>query len=221
MVYLLFECRGLSPDFLLYCHPGEKEWRKHELVEAFVYPEAILYLNDKVHIMCGNGIYLEIEIQRGSDMDDEESVAVSKFEVSLNSISTESLCGALGLVHRTYFVESFGEVFRIDICSVSRGIYDHHYTCQINIIKLDFSSMAWVDVKCLDDHVFFVGLYTQLSCLASDLGFSKGCVYYTQDEEMSLYKYDLEDQSISLSLPCPDLPTPWFLPRWLMITAPS
>lgn len=37
---------------------------------------------------------------------------------------------------------------------------------------------------------------------------------------MSLYKYDLEEQSLFLSVPCPDLPTPWFQPEWLMITPP-
>ncbi|XP_026450469.1 F-box/kelch-repeat protein At1g57790-like isoform X2 [Papaver somniferum] len=31
--------------------------------------------------------------------------------------------------------------------------------------------------------------------------------------------YDLEDKTVMLSLPCPDLPKPWFSPNWLMIPA--
>ncbi|KAI3874176.1 hypothetical protein MKW98_010511 [Papaver atlanticum] len=169
--------------------------------------------------MCWNGIYLKIEIQRGSDIDHEKTLAVSKFRVCLDGISTESVSGGLAYCFKQYFVESFGEVFLIYISSISRGIYQN-YVSQIVVSKLDFSSMAWVDVKSLDDHVFFLSRRTQLFCLASDLGFSKGCVYYTLHGEMSLYRYDLEDQSISLSLPCPDLRTPWFLLHWLMITTP-
>ncbi|XP_026432656.1 F-box/kelch-repeat protein At1g57790-like isoform X2 [Papaver somniferum] len=84
---------------------------------------------------------------------------------------------------------------------------------------MDFDSMTWEQVESMDDYVFFLSDNTQLSCLASDLGLSKGYVYYTQDEEMSMYKYDLEDESILLSLPCPNLPAPWYMPEWLMISA--
>ncbi|KAI3944284.1 hypothetical protein MKW98_016514, partial [Papaver atlanticum] len=61
------------------------------------------------------------------------------------------------------------------------------------ISKLDFSLMSWVEVTSLDDHVFFLNRDTQLSCSAKELGFMRGCVYFTQPNEMSLYKYDLED----------------------------
>ncbi|KAI3855337.1 hypothetical protein MKW92_026095, partial [Papaver armeniacum] len=168
--------------------------------------------------MCWDGFYFEIEIQHRSDIDDEETLAIRHISVCLDGISTKSLSGGLDRSFNLYYVESFGDVFRIFISSIGRGIYQS--VCEIGIVKLDFSSMAWVGVKSLDDHVLFLSRCTRLSCLASGLGYSKGCMYYTQFDEMSLYKYDLEDQSISLSLPCPDLPTPWFLPHWLMITTP-
>ncbi|KAI3903588.1 hypothetical protein MKW98_032242 [Papaver atlanticum] len=105
MVYLLFKCRGVTPDFLLFCHPGEKQWRKHEF-ELYQSSEAMLYLKSKLHVMCWNGVYLEIEIQRGSDIDDEETLAVSKVFVRLDSLPG-------GCAFRRYYVESFGEIFRI------------------------------------------------------------------------------------------------------------
>ncbi|KAI3838220.1 hypothetical protein MKW92_028067 [Papaver armeniacum] len=118
--------------------------------------------------MCSNYVYFEIEVQGGSDIDDDETLAADKFSVSIERIGeTESASGGMAGAKEEYFVESFGEVFLIQ---------------------------KWIILR--------------------------GCMYYTQDEEMSLYKYDLEDLSILLSLPSPDLPTPWFQPEWLMITAP-
>ncbi|XP_026440331.1 uncharacterized protein LOC113339246 [Papaver somniferum] len=176
MVYLLFDGghnNVVCTDVLLFCHPGEKEWRRHEL-NVSEEPKTMLYLKNKLHIMCFNPVYYVIEVQSGSDMDDEETVSVGdELIVSPDSIPvTESGTGGMLRTVEQYCLESFGEVFRIRKWSIRR-----------------------------------------------DLGFSKGCMYFTQDEEMSLYKYDLEDQSILLSLPCPDLPTPWFQPEWLMITA--
>ncbi|KAI3838219.1 hypothetical protein MKW92_028066 [Papaver armeniacum] len=221
MVYLLFDGGHNNvgcTDLLLFCHPGEKEWRRHELNGSHD-PRCMLYLKNKLHIMCFNPVYYVIEVQGGSAMDDDETLAVGA-EVIIgtdNIVVTESIGGYnLGFC-RPYFLESFGEVFRIRYSFIRRGIYLNNVR-SIEILKLDFSSMAWENVKSLEDHVFFMSYGTQLSCLASDLGFSEGCLYYTQKEEMSLYKYDLEDQSILLSVPCPDLPTPWFRPDWLMIT---
>ncbi|KAI3975182.1 hypothetical protein MKX01_020583 [Papaver californicum] len=208
MVYLLFDGGHddvVSGDVLLFCHPGEKEWRRHELNIPEL-PKAMLYLKNKLHIMCFNPVYYEIEVQVGDG-----------FIINTDSIAvTESATGGMLRNFGQYYVESFGEVFRIQKWSIHRG--DSTNCCEIETLKLDFASMAWENVKSLDDRIFFIGHNTQLSCWASDLGFSKGCMYYTQHEDTSLYKYDMEDHSILLSLPCPDLPTPWFQPEWLMIT---
>ncbi|KAI3838222.1 hypothetical protein MKW92_028069, partial [Papaver armeniacum] len=174
--------------------------------------------------MCSNHVYVEVEVQGGFDIHDEETLAVGD-EVSISVERTvadfepQPAGGDLVLTSEEYFVESFGEVFKIVKWSIRRGKYSNCVP-RIQVWKLDFAAMAWENVKSLDDHVLCISNHTQLSCLASDLGFSKGCMYYTQDEEMSLYKYDLEDRSILLSLPCPDLPKPWFQPEWLLITAP-
>ncbi|KAI3881156.1 hypothetical protein MKW92_023395, partial [Papaver armeniacum] len=74
--------------------------------------------------MCWNGFYLKIEIQRGSDFDDEETLAVSHIRVCLDGISKESLSGGLGRSFKVFYVESFGDVFRISIASISRGIHE-------------------------------------------------------------------------------------------------
>ncbi|XP_026439614.1 uncharacterized protein LOC113338395 [Papaver somniferum] len=82
---------------------------------------------------------------------------------------------------------------------------------------MNLSLLALEEVKSLDDHVIFLGETTVLSYSAAELGYTKGCVYFTQSDEKSLYKYEVDDKSLFLSLPCPDVPSPWFSSNWVMI----
>ncbi|XP_026423043.1 uncharacterized protein LOC113318960 [Papaver somniferum] len=161
---------------------------------------------------------LEITI---SDIDsgDDEQVTLKTSEVipTDNNVSAVRVAGSLAYSCQSVVMESFGEVFKIDRYHIPRGVYRNFLT-SIDIAKLDFSSMAWEEVSSLDDYVFFLGDNNQLSCLAQSWVFP-GVVYFTQDGEISLYKYDLEDKSVSHCLPCPDIPTPWSSPEWLMISA--
>lgn len=74
MVYILLQgCE--RPDILFYCHPGEKDWRKHEFVNITESLRTMLITNGKLFIMCVSGFYLEIAIRRGSDIDDMKPLA--------------------------------------------------------------------------------------------------------------------------------------------------
>ncbi|KAI3878628.1 hypothetical protein MKW98_027933 [Papaver atlanticum] len=173
-----------NPDILLYCHPGDREWRKHEFVDAPHTLLSMLYCNGKLYVMCSEGnIHLEIETHHPNDAEKEEILCVSDSIWAEDNFERESVAGLLewGNVEQSW-MESIGEVF-----------------------------------LSLEDYVFFLSEYQQLSCLASDLGFSKNCVCYTQDMDMGLYTYTLEDNSILLSVPCPDISSPWLPAGWLMI----
>ncbi|KAI3847103.1 hypothetical protein MKW92_026165 [Papaver armeniacum] len=184
MVYILYD-GGESPDILIYCHPAEKQWRKHEFLDKIGRLQTMFYYRGK------------------------NEIGLFKFE---------RVGGSLGYCLQSYYMESFGEVFRIERYFIGRGDYAHSVT-QIIISKLDFDSLTWEEVKILNDHVFFIDYYnyTRLSCLATELGLSRGYVYFTLKYDLSLYKYDQEDESILLSIPCPDIPTPWLAPKWMMI----
>ncbi|KAI3944715.1 hypothetical protein MKW98_021173 [Papaver atlanticum] len=228
-VYILYYDGG-SRYIILYCHPGEKEWRKHEYADGDRELESMLYFKGKLYIMCWYGRVLEITITNGgSEICDEEeetlSLNISKFSTNENSIIySENVARRLDYYH-SYYLESYGEVIRIDRHYIERGDYENFVT-KILVSRLDFNTLTWEVMKFSSDHVFFIGYLdttdderytgptdtkryldttdTRLSCLASDLGLSKGC-------------YDLEEESISVSLPCPDVPTPWLSPTWLMI----
>ncbi|KAI3961786.1 hypothetical protein MKW92_052400 [Papaver armeniacum] len=129
MVYLLFDGdhnNVIFTDVLLFCHPGEKEWRSHEL-NVSEKTKRMLYLKNKLHVMCGNYVYFEIEAQGGSEVGDEETLSVGD-EVSISveriiaDFEPQPAGGGLVRTREEYFVESFGEVFRIMKWSISRAM---------------------------------------------------------------------------------------------------
>ncbi|KAI3901797.1 hypothetical protein MKW98_013912 [Papaver atlanticum] len=216
MVFFLIGDDG--SNFFIYCSLGDKEWRKHVFVDESFNPRSMFFLKGKLFIMGMCGSLLEIAIST-IDSDDDEQVTLKMSEVipTDNNVRAIRVSGSLAYSCQSVVMESFGEVFKIDRYHIPRGVYQNFLT-SIDIAKLDFSSMAWEEVNSLDDYVFFLGDNNQLSCLASELGLPRGCVYFTQDGEISLYRYDLEDKSVSQCLPCPDIPTPWSSPEWLMIS---
>ncbi|RZC43962.1 hypothetical protein C5167_036911 [Papaver somniferum] len=118
---------------------------------------------------------------------------------------------------KIYYVESSDEILRSIKLFIPIGVYDEYCVTNMLISKFDFSSMTRVEVTSLDGHVLFLSGTTRLCCSAKELGYARGWVYFTQPREMSFCKYDLEDKTFMLSMPCPDLPKPWFSPNWLMI----
>ncbi|KAI3849663.1 hypothetical protein MKW98_026577 [Papaver atlanticum] len=219
VAFLFGTRRGVGKDILVYCYPGDREWKTQKITDIYDLGDlhSMLYFKGKMYIMCAGDEHLEINMQHGSSEQDVDKIlSVTKIEVS-DDIRGYTVGGIFDTQTETYYVESFDEIFRIERIFLARGVYEYYVTNMV-IAKLDFSSMSWVEVKSLDDHVLFLSHSSALCCSTKELGFSRGCVYFTQIEEMSFYKYDLEDKSLLLSLPCPDLPQPWLSPEWLMIS---
>ncbi|XP_026388962.1 F-box/kelch-repeat protein At1g57790-like isoform X2 [Papaver somniferum] len=102
------------------------------------------------------------------------------------------------------------------VCLDKRGYIDY-LVVSINMSRLDFSKMSWVEVNSLGDKVLFLGENTNACCSAAELDLSKGCLYYTLLKDKSLYMFDVEDKCITTILPCSKLPTPWFSSEWIMM----
>ncbi|KAI3849262.1 hypothetical protein MKX03_001661, partial [Papaver bracteatum] len=96
----------------------------------------------------------------------------------------------------------------------------------ILVLRLDFSEMSWKKVDSFDGKVLFVGSKTSFCCSAADLGLTKGCIYYLEAIDQSLYKFEIEDNcttAILQFLPDLKLPkTPWgFTLGWIMMPTSS
>nr|QBG82594.1 f-box/kelch-repeat protein [Papaver somniferum] len=218
MVYILYFGGG-SLYILIYCHPGEKQWRKYEYAEGDRDFKSMLHCKGKLYIVGRYGQILEITPNSGTTDIDEDST--SKMDTDEDSIIWSEIAGGLRYRFHSYYMESFGEVIKIDKHYIGRGDHEHFVT-KILVSRLDFNSLTWEEVKFPSDHVFFIGYFntdTRLSFLASELGnlLKGGCVYFTLKCDLNMYKYDLDDESVSLSSPCPDIPTPWLSPSWLRI----
>ncbi|KAH7860413.1 hypothetical protein Vadar_013136 [Vaccinium darrowii] len=85
----------------------------------------------------------------------------------------------------------------------------------IEIFKLDLTSVTWERVESAKDRVFFLCSNYAILCPAICTDQVGGtCVYFTRCEDKNLYAYNIEDGSVSVSLPCPNLSTPWKSPIW-------
>ncbi|KAI3927320.1 hypothetical protein MKW98_008022 [Papaver atlanticum] len=122
MVYILFNGGGdihEALDILIYCHPGEKEWRKHEFVNRGDYRvggrslEKMVYVKGKLYIRRMNGDDLEIEVQHGSDIGDEETLGIREFGSTYESSKYEKVEGSLGCCMIRHWLGSSDEIFNI------------------------------------------------------------------------------------------------------------
>ncbi|OVA04496.1 Protein of unknown function DUF295 [Macleaya cordata] len=171
----------------------------------------------KLYVMCENNWHLEIELQVGPDDDDDDeethTLPIRSFYVSEDTFFP--VIGGAAVNVEPYYLGSCDELFFIDISYNPRGF--KKVVNSIDISRFDFSLMAWEEVKSLGDHVLFLGQKTTASCSATELGLTKGCLYYTLPEDQSLYKFQVEDNCTEVILPCLKLPTPWFPPEWMMM----
>ncbi|KAI3928506.1 hypothetical protein MKW98_024107 [Papaver atlanticum] len=125
-----------------------------------------------------------------------------------------------------HWVESGDEIFKVHLNCSPRGF---RKVASTHIFKLDLSSMTWVLLKTLDDHVLFLCInmdtleskkcYSSSTacCSAADMGLERGCLFYTLLEDQTLYTFEVEDNATTIIMPCLKLPTPWFLPTWIMM----
>ena len=112
------------------------------------------------------------------------------------------------LSDKLYMVTSCDKLFLL------RKVYsDSFVDCgkvlDFEIFRVDFSKMAWEKVTNIDKHTIFLSNYRDYdkSCLVNEPGIKGNSIYFTEGRH--LYVYDLDDRSISISLPCPLVAEHW------------
>ncbi|XP_077230684.1 F-box/kelch-repeat protein At1g57790-like [Tasmannia lanceolata] len=99
-----------------------------------------------------------------------------------------------------YLMESLSELFLVRM--VYRGFTrEVHF---LEVYKLDFSTMVWVEVESLGDRVFLLGRDMCTSCSATETRLKRDCIYFL-DDGGCMNAFDLEDVSILFDWPCPDV----------------
>ncbi|XP_071905926.1 uncharacterized protein [Coffea arabica] len=113
---------------------------------------------------------------------------------------------------KMYLVESDGDLFAINFEIHSREAMN------IDVFNLDFPTRKWNRVGSCPDRAFFLSNDEAISCriMITDIERMGNRVYFTRYQGTSLYSYHIEDKTISMSSPCPDLSTSWSTPIWVL-----
>ncbi|KAI3939926.1 hypothetical protein MKW98_029702 [Papaver atlanticum] len=244
MVFLHFKRVDQKGDdepcnILVFCRPGDKQWRTKALNVSYYSNndydaaileciESLLCFRGKLYaFFCENWV-IEIQILKlwQNVVVDRKTQYIRSFKVKDADFPVLVGEGDQDSEGMDYWVESGNEIFRVHFKCNSRS---YRRVTSMHILKLDFSSLSWVLLKSLDDHVLFlcISMDTGLSrkcystssacCSAADMGLERGCLFYTLLEDQTLHIFELEDSGTTAILPCLKLPTPWFLPTWIMM----
>ncbi|GKV08986.1 hypothetical protein SLEP1_g20552 [Rubroshorea leprosula] len=86
------------------------------------------------------------------------------------------------------------------------------------IYRLNVDLKVWEMVENIGDLAFFLSPTSKAWCWGSKSGIKGNTIYFIQHNDLSLYAFDLEEKSIAVSLPCPNLKrSPWRLSAdWVM-----
>jgi len=87
------------------------------------------------------------------------------------------------------------------------------------IFRFDFVKKAWVKMKNIGETAIFLCNNWGRTCSTRGTNLNRNSIYFTEHEGRCLYVFNLETQSISVSLPCPNVSkkNSWFY--WLNIAS--
>ncbi|KAL3511946.1 hypothetical protein ACH5RR_024663 [Cinchona calisaya] len=100
------------------------------------------------------------------------------------------------------------------------GVTDKLSVRYINVFRLDMEDLSWTSVQSLGYRAFFLdtdGHTTSCSVTNEESRGIKGnCIYMIEPQDEHLYRYDLEDTSLVVTLPFPERIKNWVENRWVM-----
>ncbi|KAI8552815.1 hypothetical protein RHMOL_Rhmol06G0297400 [Rhododendron molle] len=207
--------RGLRR--ILFCRLENKKWIAKSYAKEIDTKSGRKHDTDFLHlpVCCKGKLYASIRnksqlVSIDTVEQDTSHLVIKRLGAKLPS-DYEQISPRVG----NYLVESNGEIYCIIAMYGARRFTDVN---GMEIFKLDLTRLIWERVESLKDRVFFVCNQYAVSCpaISTDQVGEATCVYFSLVEDKSLYAYNIEDDSISVSLPCPSLPTPWKSPVWVM-----
>ncbi|KAK6946910.1 Domain unknown function DUF295 [Dillenia turbinata] len=196
---------------ILFCRPGDKRWTetnyKKDLEILSGYKDARIFnvgvCSGKVYACGGRSELLLIEFG--------ESNQLVLRPLGIKFVPQKI---ANSICYGSFFIESCGELYGVQIAFRTER---HEEIRGIEVLRLDSSRMVWEEERSLKGRAFFLGDDCSTSCPAMpEAGIQEGSIYFTMSKDPRLYCFNLEDQSISDSLPCYNLLTPWASPVWVL-----
>ncbi|XP_057969394.1 F-box/kelch-repeat protein At1g57790-like [Malania oleifera] len=198
---------SLGEPYIRFCRPGDCRWTDCELgslLEMLRFPTT-----------CNGKIYGLTKVKG--------SLATLEFvgsNVSVRKLVTEKRPwpSLVGITQSgAHLVESGGELYLV----VTALVGEAAKLRDVEVFKMDFPSLTWLEVESLGDRAFFVdgNWGNSVSCSSAASRIKGNAIYYIDGRrDKNLYVFHLEDRSLSVSLPCPKfrhlLDTLWVMPEF-------
>ncbi len=139
-------------------------------------------------------------------------------EIRLTKLTTEELARpshAFILCFRDYLIESCGDLLLVN--QMFFGLFKRKVYGFL-VFRMDFSKNAWVPVKNIGERTIFLSKRMGMSCFAAENGLKRNSIYFTKTSSRFLYVFDLEDDTISKSLPCSTVSCHTLNHAWVMLS---
>ncbi|KAL4273398.1 hypothetical protein GQ457_13G001840 [Hibiscus cannabinus] len=112
----------------------------------------------------------------------------------------------------SYMVESCGDIFIIYLLFGGKLFLE---VTGVEVFKLDFSTMEWSQVPSLKDRAVLLDVTWAYSYRVVNPETEGNRIHFTWSDR-SIYEFHVEENALSVSLPNPDLKSPWCFPIWAL-----
>lgn len=117
---------------------------------------------------------------------------------------------------RLYLIESCGEILLLQ--KMMFGIYRRNVLGFL-VFRMDLLENKWVQVKNIGERTIFLSRSgSSISTCSIVAGVKQNAIYFTKAADRYLYVFDLEDDTISKSLPCPIVSCQRLFLDWVMLS---
>ncbi|GLT90291.1 hypothetical protein SLE2022_082330 [Rubroshorea leprosula] len=187
-----YTVQGFKVSFTFW-HPKNDNWIRKEInfrekkINAATCFNGKIYMLDSLH----NLLLLELEpifgirdvgVRRPREGADKERIGFKSTLIE----SDGELFAVLGLCH-----PDFDQIFDFEI------------------YRLNLDEKVWEIVENTGDRVFFVGFGSCAWCWGSEAGIKGNTIYFTYENDRCLYEFDVEEKSITVTLPFPNVKNNW------------
>ena len=114
--------------------------------------------------------------------------------------------------YRMYLIE-FGDELLLVHKILSLRFEPRGMMLDFEIYRLDRLKDTWMKVKNIGKRTIFLSSNEGKCCLVSNVGIKENSIYFTQ--KRNLYVFDLDDRSITVSLPCPIVSKKYSYVNWI------
>jgi hypothetical protein len=187
--------RVCSSSFL-FCQLGDLEFTEQELecgdnsklLHATVVGKTIYCITTRMRIDGKNHLFI-VEFT-GSKVQFVELITLEPLWPDSLEITNQ----------QAYLIDGCGELFMVRM--MCTGVVREKVR-EFLVFQMDFSEKMWVKLNSIGERTIFLSWHWGICCSAAELGIKPNSIYYTRRNDRLLYVFDLENQSISRSLPCP------------------